>query len=544
MAYVFRKTRVRYVDANGKRCPKGTPGARKRKERSPIYYGSYRDPSTGQVVPPVPLYTDKEASKRELGELVKKAERREVGLSSPYEREVKRPLAEHLADYEAKLQSGQRSAGHVRRTMAFINDVCEAAEFRKLTDFNAEAVNRYAAGLREKGRAARTIQARLVAVKGFTRWAAQQGKLPADPLASVQRPSVQADRRLRRRMLLPDEWAWLRTVTLADGETRHGLPPLERVTLYATAIQTGLRSGELRTLTRGKLHLDASPPFIVCPAGSTKNRKDARQYIQADLAESLRRHVATKAPQAPVFAMPRDTEVATMLRADLAAARKAWLKAAQNASERIEREQSDFLAEANHERERLDFHGLRHTCGAWLAKSGAHPKAVQAVLRHSTITLTMDTYGHLFPGQEAETVARLPMMLGDAEPIALRATGTDDFAAAADDGHADRQVLGAAMGAARDAISMHPMAPDGRAEDAESVTADDAEMPEIEAFPPENETGRGGSRTRTSLTGQGILRAQRQLRKGLTTKSLRKASLAVALWVPPIAQKVAQTAGR
>ena len=78
-------------------------------------------------------------------------------------------------------------------------------------------------------------------------------------------------------MLLPDEWTWLRTVTLADDETRHGLAPLERVTLYATAIQTGLRSGELRTLTRGKLHLDASPPFIVCPAGSTKNRKDARQ---------------------------------------------------------------------------------------------------------------------------------------------------------------------------------------------------------------------------------------------------------------------------
>ncbi len=29
-------------------------------------------------------------------------------------------------------------------------------------------------------------------------------------------------------------------------------------------------------------------------------------------------------------------------------------------------------------------------------------------MRHSVITLAMDTYGHLFPGQEAETVARLP----------------------------------------------------------------------------------------------------------------------------------------
>jgi hypothetical protein len=31
-------------------------------------------------------------------------------------------------------------------------------------------------------------------------------------------------------------------------------------------------------------------------------------------------------------------------------------------------------------------------------------------MRHSSITLTMDTYGHLFPGQEADAVAKLPSM--------------------------------------------------------------------------------------------------------------------------------------
>ncbi len=70
---------------------------------------------------------------------------------------------------------------------------------------------------------------------------------------------------------------------------------------------------------------------------------------------------------------------------------------------------------------------MRHTCGAWLALTGAHPNAVRAVMRHSTIMLTMDTYGHLFPGQEAETVARLAPMMGD-KPTALRATGTDGSA--------------------------------------------------------------------------------------------------------------------
>ena len=40
----------------------------------------------------------------------------------------------------------------------------------------------------------------------------------------------------------------------------------------------------------------------------------------------------------------------------------------------------------------------------------------------------MDTYGHLFPGQEADAVGRMREMFTD-PPQALRATGTDDVAA-------------------------------------------------------------------------------------------------------------------
>jgi hypothetical protein len=92
--------------------------------------------------------------------------------------------------------------------------------------------------------------------------------------------------------------------------------------------------------------------------------------------------------------------------------------------EQERRRASDFLADRNHDGELLDFHSLRHSCGAWLALSGLHPKSVQAVMRHSSITLTMDTYGHLFPGQEADTVARFPDMI-DGEKAALKATGTE-----------------------------------------------------------------------------------------------------------------------
>src|SRR5205085_4053080 len=115
---------------------------------------------------------------------------------------------------------------------------------------------------------------------------------------------------------------------------------------------------------------------------------------------------------ASVFAMPAKWEVADMLRADLADARAAWLRAAEkDPAEYAKRSQGDFLAIVNQSGAALDFHALRHTCGAWLAMTGAHPNAVRAVMRHSTITLTMDTYGHLLPGEEAATVAGLAAMM-------------------------------------------------------------------------------------------------------------------------------------
>jgi len=192
-------------------------------------------------------------------------------------------------------------------------------------------------------------------------------------------------------MLLPEEWDWLRTVT-ADSPERDGMTGSARVLLYAVAIQTGLRASELRSLTRGRLFLGEDKPFITCKAGQTKNAKDARQYVQPDLADNLARHAASKTPGAAVFNMPRSEDVADMLRADLAAARRDWLKATKHDPDEYERRtQCDFLTEKNHEGETLDFHSLRHTCGAWLAMKGAHPKAVQAIMRHSTITLTMDT---------------------------------------------------------------------------------------------------------------------------------------------------------
>ncbi len=55
----------------------------------------------------------------------------------------------------------------------------------------------------------------------------------------------------------------------------------------------------------------------------------------------------------------------------------------------------------------LRLHDLRHTCVSLLIQLGAHPKAIQERLGHSSITVTMDVYGHIFPSVAEALTERL-----------------------------------------------------------------------------------------------------------------------------------------
>ena len=157
----------------------------------------------------------------------------------------------------------------------------------------------YAADLTDKGKSARTVQATIGAAKSFTRWLVACGKLPRDPLASVSKPSPETDRRRERRMLLPDEWPHLVDATLT-GPERDGMTGAERALLYRLAIATGLRSNELRSLTRTSIVLDATRPYVRVKAADTKNGKAAQQFIDRELADALRDHMTAKTPAAHV----------------------------------------------------------------------------------------------------------------------------------------------------------------------------------------------------------------------------------------------------
>lgn len=153
------------------------------------------------------------------------------------------------------------------------------------------------------------------------------------------------------------------------------------------------------------LSLDAKQPTVSCAADSTKNAKRAKQYIQKELASELKAYVRDKRKGEVVFAMPHETSVAKMLVADLEVARAKWMKDEKIADD----DAGDFLATVNSESHRIDFHCLRHTLGAWLVLEGHPVNVVQKIMRHSTVVLTLETYGHLYPNTEADAVRTLHM---------------------------------------------------------------------------------------------------------------------------------------
>jgi integrase len=215
----------------------------------------------------------------------------------------------------------------------------------------------------------------MTAAKMFVRWLVDlKHVLPVDPLKGMKKPSATNDRKRVRRFLLKEEWEWLRKSPNA--------------VLYQCAIETGFRASELRSIRNHHV----KDGYILLPGNLTKNGQDAKQWISPQLQTAL----ASSLP----FLGERWAE---MLEVDLAAAREAYTKA--------KGKDKWFLLPTNEAGEVLDFHALRHTTGAWLSIAGISAKAIQTVMRHSSITLTLDTYGHLLPGDTQQAAAVLQKLL-------------------------------------------------------------------------------------------------------------------------------------
>jgi len=64
--------------------------------------------------------------------------------------------------------------------------------------------------------------------------------------------------------------------------------------------------------------------------------------------------------------------------------------------------------------EELRLYDLRHTAASLMIRQGASVKAVQRQLGHATASITLDTYGHLFPDELDALAGRLEDARADA----------------------------------------------------------------------------------------------------------------------------------
>jgi integrase len=181
-----------------------------------------------------------------------------------------------------------------------------------------------------------------------------------------------------------------------------GAPPRWRP-LLVTATFTGLRASELRGLTWDNVDLPNSTLYVRQRAdrwnamGRPKSKAGNRAVILPPIVINTLREWRLACPKGALnLVFPNGAgNVATLARIDAVF----WpLQMACGINRQIgtSDDGSPIL------RARYGLHALRHFYASWLIDEGFPPKRVQALLGHSNIAMTLDTYGHLFPVSEDE----------------------------------------------------------------------------------------------------------------------------------------------
>jgi site-specific recombinase XerD len=357
------------------------------KTKSKKWWGRFRDAYGREKR--VPLATDKSAAEAMLREWVKKVERESAGVADPFEKQRNRPIREHLADYKTHLIMKGNTAKHARITSYRIGAIIGGCRFTRIADLSASRVQHYLADLRAGGRSVSCSNHYLRAMKMFTRWLVRDRRATEDVLAHLSMMNADLDIRRQRRTLDQTELTRLVQKT-KSGKSFRGLTGDDRAMLYLVALNTGLRANELASLTVSSFKLDDESPTVTVEAAYSKHRRRDVLPLRGDVVAALREYLGTgNGAKPPGRLWPRSwyRASATMLRIDLKAAEIPY--------------QTD-------DGQVFDFHALRHQFISNLARAGVHPKAAQALARHSTITLTLDRYTHVDLPDLSSALDRLP----------------------------------------------------------------------------------------------------------------------------------------
>ena len=274
-------------------------------------------------------------------------------------RPIQKIFDEYLAWGKAQGGHGGRawSAIHYamrKRHMKFWTD---QLGLKSMIDISLSRVELVARDLLKK-KTGKTAQLHVESIKSFVIWSKKRGYLEKNILEGIGH--IDTTPASPRRALTQEEFEVLLAVA-----------PPERRLIYETALCTGYRTNELRSL---KVHdLDVKTGTLSLSAAFCKGRKDSRQPIPNALAAKLSEACTGKAPSESIF------EIGSHL-------------------DRLFKR--DYEAAGIKEKAfggKLVFHGLRHTYCNLTIESGANVKEAQTMLRHSDPKLTMNIYASARP---------------------------------------------------------------------------------------------------------------------------------------------------
>jgi integrase len=233
-----------------------------------------------------------------------------------------------------------------------------------------------------RGLAPSTVRNSVLPLRAIFRRAVARFEVVENPTLGLSLPAV---RGRRERVARPEEARAL-IAALPDGDRA----------LWATALYAGLRRGELQALRWSDVDLDAGLIRVERSfdqkAGpiEPKSRSGRRRVpLVGTLRAELLAHRLWQGRAGEGLVLGNG-ERAFAAAAVTRRARSTWTRAG--------------LAP-------IGLHECRHTYAAHMIAAGVNAKALSAYMGHSSITITLDRYGHLMPGSEAEAAGLLEAYL-------------------------------------------------------------------------------------------------------------------------------------
>ena len=330
MAYavsVFRPTVIRYAGGKKRKGEKG------RKVSSAVYWLAWRDEADNlHRVSSAKLTGTKTGirNKRIAQQFALKMEgefaKGNFGLADPHNGHRRRPIKEHLADFEEVVHARRGTAGHKKDTITRVRKVITGCGFGTIGDITkAKAeVWRGRQEYRGKSISLETENRNIWSIKQFMVFLIENQRLArnSDPLVGLKKQKKKdKHRRYLRRALTWEEFQKLLAATQESSITRRNLSPVARVVLYLLALFTGYRRGALRQISVCDFSgLNGGDyPCVTLPAEIAKNgRETPPTPLRPEVAETIRRYIAVcgLGPDDRLF--PRLTDrTAEVLRADL-----------------------------------------------------------------------------------------------------------------------------------------------------------------------------------------------------------------------------------